>query len=190
MENITAQMEATTLQTEDSPESTISDLKSNNPLWWRIHVFTYDLRHYRERPDSLERLETIVDISYLSTPYFNESEVTRLKSTLLSTGKTLEETIEQTLHERLNRRLKKRQESNDYRVCAAHDLAPIFEKAFDLDHKQLARDVEFLKLVDENGLEGGEEWTGLATKSICGPKAQPGKKKRNNNNRKKTRQPN
>ncbi|THX20668.1 hypothetical protein D6D17_00519 [Aureobasidium pullulans] len=156
MDNITAQMEATTLQTEKIPTPTISDLKSNNPLWWRIHVFTYDLRHYRERPDSLERLETIVDISYLSTPYFNESEVTQLKSTLLSTGKTLEETIEQTLHERLNRRLKKRQESNDYRVCAAHDLAPIFEKAFGLEHKQLARDVEFLKLVDENGLEGGE----------------------------------
>ncbi|TIA22214.1 hypothetical protein D6C80_01441 [Aureobasidium pullulans] len=189
MDNITAQMEATTLQTEKIPTPTISDLKSNSPLWWRIHVFTYDLRHYRERPDSLDRLETIVDISHLSTPYFNESEVTQLKSTPLSMGKTLEETIEQTLHERLNRRLKKRQESNDYRVCAAHDLAPIFEKAFGLDHKQLVRDVEFLKLVDENGLEGGEEWTGLATKSICGPKAQPGKKKRNNN-KKKTRQPN
>lgn len=41
--------------------------------------------------------------------------------------------------------MKKRQYSGDYRVCAAHDLAPIFESTFGIDPGLLARNDDFLR---------------------------------------------
>ncbi|KAI9836346.1 MAG: hypothetical protein M1837_003394 [Sclerophora amabilis] len=159
-------------------------------LWYRIHVFVYDLRHFREKDDSQARLDQIVDASYLGTPYFSAEEVRSIKDTVVkgeaddddaptTTTTTLEQLIEQTLEERLNRRNKKRVDSGDYRVCAAHDLAPVLEKAFRIDPKALARDQGFLKLVDSRGLrlspEEEESWTGLS-KEACRPKGQGPKK--------------
>lgn len=71
--------------------------------------------------------------------------------------------IEETLNERLERRIKKREESGDFRVCAAHDLAPILEKALGIGVKDLQRDNEFLGLLDRCGLdlEDGEVWRGM-----------------------------
>jgi hypothetical protein len=40
--------------------------------------------------------------------------------------------IEETLNERLERRMKKRVESGDFRVCAAHDLAPVLRRLLGL----------------------------------------------------------
>lgn len=155
---------------------TISELQTDIALWWRVHVYTYDLRNFRVQADSMTRLDRIVDASYLGTPYFTEEEVARLKATTLATGKTLEATISNTLDERLNRRMKKRVESDDYRVCAAHDLAPIFETAFNIKPKDLAKNRDFLEKLDNDGLQRGETWTGLSTKPRCGPKPRPGKK--------------
>lgn len=66
---------------------------------------------------------------------------------------TLEDVIQSTLAERLERRMKKRVENGDYRVCAAHDLSPIFEKGFGINHKSLKSDAVFMGLMRENGLE-------------------------------------
>jgi hypothetical protein len=74
------------------------------------------------------------------------------------------------LDERLNRRMKKRVESEDYRVCAAHDLAPIFEKALGINPKELAKSQEFLARVDTEGLKGGAKWLGLKKMRTFGPK--------------------
>ncbi|KAG4435429.1 hypothetical protein IFR05_009103 [Cadophora sp. M221] len=65
----------------------------------------------------------------------------------LKDGKTLEMLIEEVLTERLERRIKKREESGDFRVCAAHDIAPILEKALEINPKQLSRDKIFLDLM-------------------------------------------
>lgn len=99
---------------------------------------------------------------------FKTSEVEALKATIVDGQKTLEAVIEETLNERLERRLKKRVESGDYRVCAAHDLAPIFEKAFGIRPKELAKNQEFLSLLDRSGLDlkEGESWDGLHKKSF------------------------
>lgn len=51
--------------------------------------------------------------------------------------------IEEILSERVEGRIKKREESGEFRVCAAHDLAPILEKALGIDPKALAKDREF-----------------------------------------------
>ena len=43
--------------------------------------------------------------------------------------------------------MKKRVYSGDFRVCAAHDVAPILEKALGVKEKYLIRDKEFLRFV-------------------------------------------
>jgi len=81
---------------------------------------------------------------------------------------TLAEIVEDILKERLERRMKKRVESGDYRVCAAHDVAPILEKVLGLKEKDLLRDKEFVELVEKWGLELGEGvvWKGLQKKGF------------------------
>ncbi len=59
--------------------------------------------------------------------------------------------------------MKKRVDSRDFRVCAAHDLAPIFEKAFEIHPKQLDKDSKFISLTKRYGLglPEDEHWSGL-----------------------------
>jgi len=156
---ITAAMEAHKI----TPPTTIRDLK-NQPC----HVFVYDLRNFREISDAQARLDRIVDASYIGLPYFQPNEVQLLKSSIVEGDKKLENVIEETLNERLERRIKKRVESRDFRVCAAHDLAPIFEKAFDIKPKVLSKNEEFLAILGRSGLnlKDGDNWKGLPTKSF------------------------
>ena len=148
--------------------SYVKDVQSDNALWYKLHVFVYDLRNFREISESRTRLDSIVDASYIGEPYFTSLEASKLKNTVVDVdeGKPLQTLIEETLFERLDRRAKKRVESNDYRVCAAHDLAPILEKAFDINPKELAKSREFLDLLGRSGLElkSGDRWEGLPKK--------------------------
>lgn len=69
--------------------------------------------------------------------------------------------------------MKKRQYSGDYRVCAAHDLAPIFESTFGIDPELLASNDDFLRILGESGLKlkGEAAWTTLSqTKDMKGKK--------------------
>ncbi|EZF74562.1 hypothetical protein H105_03763 [Trichophyton soudanense CBS 452.61] len=114
----------------------------------------YDLHNFRTDSAARDRLDSIVDITYLGKPYFDEEEVEALENTISnssgSQGETLAQKIESTLDERLNRRMKKRIESSDFRVCAAHDLAPIFEAVFDIPPKKLAK--KLVSLISSRGL--------------------------------------
>jgi hypothetical protein len=148
----------------------IADLQNNitfPTLWYRLHVLLYDLQHFNQRPDSRERLETVTDLSYIWSPYFNNDETTTIKNTLVH-GKTTAQIIEQELQERLERRNKKRVDSGDFRVCAAHDLAPILAAALGTNLKQLDKDNRFLLLVNSRGLDlGDEKWEGVVAKSFA-----------------------
>lgn len=161
---------ATTVTGMKSPESdsafTVAELQKNESLWYKLHVFIYDLRNFREVSEAQSRLDRIVDASYIGMPYFKEEEVRQLKNTLVEGEKTLEAVIEETLIERLERRMKKRVESEDYRVCAAHDLAPIFEKAFDIKPKVLSKNQEFLDILSRSRLtlKATDKWKGLPEK--------------------------
>jgi len=136
-------------------------------LWYRLHVLLYDLQHFNQRPDSRERLESVTDLSYIGSPYFNDDETTAIKNTLVH-GKTLAQIIEQELQERLDRRNKKRVDSGDFRVCAAHDLAPILAATLGTNLKQLDKDKRFLLLINSRGLDlGDDKWEGLAAKSFA-----------------------
>lgn len=149
-------------------KTTIQELRDNLPLWFKIHVSVYDLRNFQEVPKAQMRLDQITDASYLGFPYFTATEISQLKSTVVDneSQQTLEQQIEGTLNERLERRMKKRVESKDYQVCAAHDLAPIFEKVFDIKPKQVAKDREFLAVMEKSGLvlEDGNDWKGTSKK--------------------------
>ena len=151
---------------ENYSEHTVQDLKHCPSLWYKIHVFVYDLRHFKELVDSQARLESIVDASFIGTPYFQSDEIEYLKSTTVD-GKPLRQIIQEVLDERLERRMKKRVESGDYRVCAAHDLAPIFEKAFGIKSKELAAHSQFQELLTAYGLglPNDEEFDGLVKKN-------------------------
>ena len=119
--------------------------------------------HFEQSNVSQSRLETVIDPSYLGEPYFNPDEAEKIKGTRLEGDKTLSVLIEETLNERLDRRMKKRVESGDYRVCAAHDVAPILEKALGIKLKALEGDQVFLDIMAENGLhlKPGEQWAGI-----------------------------
>ncbi|KAI9679353.1 MAG: hypothetical protein M1817_005374 [Caeruleum heppii] len=143
----------------------IKTLQNNLPLYYKVLLLIYDLRHFEEKADCQARLDSVVDISYISLPYFDQAEAHILKTALLSSdekdSRTLEDFLRTTLDERLNRRMKKRVDSGDFRVCAAHDIAPIWEEALGIKSKELAKNREFVAYVNANGLEGANEWQGL-----------------------------
>ena len=147
----------------DNAQPSLAELKMDSNIWYKIHVLLYDLRHFEQSSISRSRLETVIDPSYLGEPYFNQVEAEKIKGARLEGDKTLSALIEETLNERLDRRAKKRVQSGDYRICAAHDIAPILEKALGIKPKDLERSQAFLDSMSANGLhlEPGEQWTGL-----------------------------
>ncbi|EZF28921.1 hypothetical protein TMEN_4701 [Trichophyton mentagrophytes] len=134
----------------------VADIQSRRSLWYRLHVYVYDLYNFRT-----DRLDSVVDITYLGKPYFNQEEVELLKNTTSNTsgskGETLAQKIESTLDERLNRRIKKRIESSDFRVCATHDLTPIFEAIFNIPPKKIAKNFVLVSLISSRGLRLRDE---------------------------------
>ncbi|KAL8719746.1 MAG: hypothetical protein Q9225_003290 [Loekoesia sp. 1 TL-2023] len=146
-------MTASSKSTKHRNPPHLNALHSNSALWHKIKVFVFDLRHFKERTDSRDRLELITDPSYIGAPYFESSEIHTLK-TLVPDGQecSLGQLVELILDEKLNRRMKKRVATADYRVCAAHDLAPLFEAAFAIKPKDLQRDKRFVKQLTADGL--------------------------------------
>ena len=89
--------------------------------------------------------------------------------------------MENVLDERLERRMMKRVDSGGYRVSAAHALALIFEKLFNIRPRELAGNPHFRELLTAHGLnlKEGEIFTRLTkahTFSNQGQKNEKGKK--------------
>ena len=168
---------------------TIDALRNMPLLWYKIHVLIWDLRNFNGSLASQKRLETVVDPSYIGMPYFTDTEAQLIKNAMVNDSspfdnkkrfdnkssrssdthkKTLETLIEETLNERLERRMKKRVDSGDFRVCTAHDLAPILEMAVNVKSKELASDEHFLSLMEKSGLKlkAGDLWNGPPKKSF------------------------
>lgn len=158
-------------------------LKANTAIWYKLHVLLYDLRSFRTDSVSRERLEAVNDISYIGEPYFSSEEATTIKNTQTKTegvdekGRTLSQAIEEEVQARLDRRMGKRVETGDFRVCAAHDLAPVLARLLGVDMKMIEKDKGFLDLVRTKGIYvGDEQWEGLMRKSFA-PKGKKSKKK-------------
>jgi hypothetical protein len=93
--------------------------------------------------------------------------VRALKGTTITGEKTLKTIIEETLNGWLERKIKKHVESD---ICAAHDLAPILEKAFDIEPKELAKDGDLLTILGRSGLDlkDEEDSKGMEKKKFSG----------------------
>jgi hypothetical protein len=145
----------------------IEDLRSNSILWYKLHVFMYDLRNFRSNADARNRLDCVVAEHYVGEPYFTSIEADKVLHTVTdaATGGTLSDVINQFFTQKLARRLDGRiKEKGDYCICAAHDLAPLFEKAFRLNGKDLAKNKAFTALVGKGGLRAldqGGVWKGV-----------------------------
>ncbi|OCK78606.1 hypothetical protein K432DRAFT_88714, partial [Lepidopterella palustris CBS 459.81] len=116
---------------------------------------------------AVTRLDTVISLDYIGQPYFSDDEARTLRNTTIEGGSTLQEDLDTFFNLKLPARLRSRAKSEyDYRVCAAHDVAPLFEKAFGVKEGDLKRDKEFVKLVRKRGLDlgKGEVWLGMGSK--------------------------
>lgn len=60
-------------------------------------------------------------------------------------------------------RAEKQQRENDFQICAAHDLAPIYQELFGLKPRELTKNnPKFVKLVKRGGSDAkdGRDWKG------------------------------
>lgn len=145
---------------------TLDELRQDSKLWFKVHVFLYDLRNFRSNHESRDRLDSVVDTYYIGSPYFSATEADYILQTAGNTETTtLKELLDDFFAQRPEKRMQSRmKDTADYRVCAAHDLAPIVEKVFRIHPKDLAKNKGFMKLIRLGGLtaldEGGV-WQGI-----------------------------
>ena len=144
---------------------TIQQLKENHLLWYKLHVFMYDLRNFRSKEMSRNRLDCVIDDMYIGEPYFTADEHDKLRRTIThGTDMTLEDLLSEFFQNKLEKRIQGRiKATGDWRICAAHDLAPIIERAFRVNSKDLSKNKMFVKLVQRDGLQlrEGVIWQGL-----------------------------
>jgi hypothetical protein len=158
--------------TLSSPKYTTEEIRQDCKLWYKIHVFIYDLRNFRSNDKSRDRLDSVVDTYYLGLPYFNATEADKILHTIgdVETGRTLKELLDDFFSQKLEKRKKSRmEETADYRVCAAHDLAPIFEKVFRVHPKDLAKNKGFIKVLNKGALGALDEGVVTLFQSSFGP---------------------
>jgi hypothetical protein len=75
-------------------KSTLSDLREDDNLWYKIHVLIYDLCHIKTNPSSEARTLLTTDELYISGPYFTPSESALVKGTIISDIRNTEIAIE------------------------------------------------------------------------------------------------
>ncbi len=152
---------------EHSAPYTLSDLRADCNLWYRICVLIHDLHNVAKDHNSEQRIVGTVDALYLSTPYFSLDEAARIKATIV------EPTFEQFVHDdpedggsppvtgkmgledaitsSLTNFFEKRRASGDARPCGPHTLAPIYQRVFGVERADI-EDERFLSRLRRSGL--------------------------------------
>lgn len=117
---------------------TLSSLRANHDLWYKILLLIHDLHSVST---SQKRLEQTVDEIYISTPYFSEEEAEFVKAAKIDDDGS--ETIEEAIKLRLQNFFEKRKASGDWRPCGPHDMGPVFLEGFGVAKEEI-RDERFL----------------------------------------------
>ncbi|KAF1839748.1 hypothetical protein BDW02DRAFT_563797, partial [Decorospora gaudefroyi] len=65
------------------PTHTTTALQQDPNLWYKLQLFTYDLRNFHSNPPSRDRLNTVTDSYYIRAPYFSATEATRILHTVV-----------------------------------------------------------------------------------------------------------
>ena len=145
---------------------TLSRLREDSNLWYRIHISLYDLNKLAQDPQSEKRLSSTLHPLYISEPYFSDSESTLILQTIIDDATTTsddsmtltrkEATIEQAIYDKMANFLDKRKASGDARPCGPHDLVPIYGVIFSTSKDEL-EDEHFLVRLRRLGLGDGSK---------------------------------
>ena len=65
-----------------SERTTISVLRQELELWYRLHVLLYDLNNVANDPSSEKRICSTTNELYISEPYFTDSEAIRIRTAI------------------------------------------------------------------------------------------------------------
>ena len=69
---------------KESIKATVSDLREDADLWFRIQVLLYDLDHISQDRRSETRISSTIHALYISEPYFSEAESHRIRTALFN----------------------------------------------------------------------------------------------------------
>ena len=152
-------------------KTTLSTLRQDADLWYRINVLLHDLNNIGSDPFAEKRLSLTTHELYISAPYFSESGATKLLSTVIdcATQVTVTEdesassieapsssslemiVLEEAIHNRLASFFDKRRASGDSRPCGPHDMLPIYASIFGIGKGEL-QDERFLSRLRRSGV--------------------------------------
>lgn len=133
--------------------STLSDLREDRDLWYKICVLVYDLRHIKDKISENRTLQT-TDPLYISGPYFSPEEAASVKGALVDGGEGREDNklpIEQAITTSLENFFEKRRASGDSRPCGPHDMVPVYLECFGIGKEEI-EDERFISRVRREGV--------------------------------------
>lgn len=150
--------------------TTLSALREDADIWYRLHVLLYDLGNVGSDPLSQKRLSSTTHALYISEPYFTASEATMIRTALIDDAADAETTsvqsasspkdtctsskatiIEEAIHSRLAGFFDKRKASGDSRPCGPHDMVPIYVSILGIQKEEI-KDERFLSRLRRSGL--------------------------------------
>lgn len=131
---------------------TVSDLREDRDLWYKICVMVYDLRNMSKDKTCKHRTLQTTDPLYISEPYFTPEEATLVKSALADRDKKT--SVENTITTNLENFFEKRRASGDSRPCGPHNIFPIYVACFGIDKGEI-EDEKFVSRVRRAGLKIG-----------------------------------
>lgn len=152
---------------ERLPEITVSALKADPVILYKIQVLLYDLRNIANDHSAENRTLSTTNELYLSDPYFTPLQADLVKGAIVEEQRSSEisdecedqsaeligtsQTVEEAIQDRLANFFEKRRASGDARPCGPHDMAPIYEGVFGIDRSNL-QDEKFLSRLRRTGL--------------------------------------
>lgn len=160
---------------QELSSTTIAAIKDDAELWYKIKVLVYDLKHMNKNPTSQKRTLATTNELYISGPYFSTQEALRILEAIVDpeTAQSVElpaeydeepdetsrrptlddtpQTVEQVIKARLSNFFEKRRASGDSRPCGPHDMAPIYQRVFQISTEEL-EDEKFISRVNRSGV--------------------------------------
>ena len=145
-------------------QTTLSSLRQDTDLWYRICVLLNDLSTSWSDPSAERRVSKTTHKLYIGAPYFSESDAVKMLTTRIGNTAgvaTREEqqtsgfqetplpsseivTLEDALHTRLAKFLDKRRARGDLRPCGPHNMAPMYMSLLGVTKEEL-KDKRFLR---------------------------------------------
>lgn len=115
------------------------------------------LPYFTTEESALVKAARVAKPSVLEPDYNDGAPISETSQDVVATdAKTLAtmetKTVEQAIQSSLQNFFQKRRASGDARPCGPHDLAPIYERVFDVSAAEL-KDDKFLVRMRRNGLE-------------------------------------